>query len=70
MAESPAHFESRYLSTHRLRVNAKHGWVEVEYGDIVHNLVNLAVITPEGKHDTPLIRPLVRLGYADCTSVT
>jgi flavin reductase (DIM6/NTAB) family NADH-FMN oxidoreductase RutF len=70
VAESPAHFECRYLSTHRLRGNSNHGWVEVVYGEVIHIHVNDAVITPEGKLDIPLIRPLARMGYADYTSVT
>jgi flavin reductase (DIM6/NTAB) family NADH-FMN oxidoreductase RutF len=36
VAESPAHFECRYLSTHRLRGNSNHGWVEVVYGEVMH----------------------------------
>ena len=31
VAESPAHFECKYISTHRLRGNSNHGWVEVVY---------------------------------------
>jgi flavin reductase (DIM6/NTAB) family NADH-FMN oxidoreductase RutF len=68
--ESPAHFECRYLSTHRLKGNSAHGWVEVVYGEVVRIHVNDDVITPEGKLDIPRIRPLARLGYYDYTSVT
>ena len=68
--ESPAHFECRYLSTHRLRGNSAHGWVEVVYGEVVRIHVNDEVLTPEGKMDIPKIRPLARLGYYDYTSVT
>jgi len=70
VAESPAHFECRYLSTHRLRGNSNHGWVEVVYGEVVQIHVRDEVITPEGKLDIPKIRPLARLGYYDYTSVT
>ncbi len=70
VAESPAHFECRYLSTHRLRGNSNHGWVEVVYGEVIHIHVNDDVITSEGKLDIPKIRPLARLGYYDYTSVT
>lgn len=70
VAESPAHFECRYLSTHRLRGNSNHGWVEVVYGEVMRIHVNDDVITKEGKLDIPRIRPLARLGYYDYTSVT
>jgi flavin reductase (DIM6/NTAB) family NADH-FMN oxidoreductase RutF len=70
VAESPAHFECRYLSTHRLRGNTNHGWVEVVYGEVVRIHVRDDVLTPEGKLDIPTIRPLARLGYYDYTSVT
>lgn len=68
--ESPAHFECRYLSTHRLRGNSSHGWVEVVYGEVMHIHVNDDYLTPEGKMNIAKIRPLARLGYYDYTSVT
>ena len=70
VAESPAHFECRYLSTHRLRGNSNHGWVEVVYAEVMRIHVHDEVITPEGKLDIPKIRPLARLGYYDYTSIT
>lgn len=70
VAESPAHFECRYLSTHRLRGNSGHGWVDVVYGEVARIHVKDEVITPEGKIDIPAIRPLARMGYYDYTSVT
>ncbi len=68
-AESPAHFECRYLSTHRLPGNSAHVWVEVVYGQVMRIHVNDAVLTPEGKLDIPRVRPLARRGYHDYTSV-
>lgn len=70
VAESPAHFECRYLSTHRLKGNSNHGWVDVVYGEVTRIHVKDEVIRPDGKIDIPLIRPLARLGYYDYTSVT
>ena len=70
VAESPAQFECRYLSTHRLAGRSSHGWVDVVYGEVVRIHVKDEVITPEGKLDIPAIRPLARLGYYDYTSVT
>ena len=70
VAESPAQFECKYMSTHRLRGSSNHGWVDVVYGEVVRIHVKDEVITPEGKLDIPGIRPLARLGYYDYTSVT
>ena len=70
VAESPAHFECKYLSTHRLRGNSNHGWVEVVYGEVTRIHVKDEVINADGKMDIPAIRPLARLGYYDYTSVT
>ena len=68
--ESPAHFECRYLSTHSLKGNSNHGYVDVVYGEVVRIHVNDNVINKEGKMDIKKIRPLARLGYYDYTSVT
>ena len=70
VAESPAHFECRYLSTHRLRGNSNHGWVEVVYGEVVRIHVKDSVLTPEGKLDYPRIRPLARMGYYDYAALS
>jgi len=69
VAESPAHFECRYLSTHRLRGNSNHGWVEVVYGEVIRIHVKDIVLTPEGKLDYPRIRPLARMGYYDYAAI-
>lgn len=69
VAESPAHFECRYLSTHRLRGASRHGWVDVVYGEVMHIHVADEVITPEGKLDIARIRPIARMGYYDYTVV-
>lgn len=68
--ESPAHFECRYLSTHRLKGHSNHGWVDVIYGEVTRIHVADEVIMPNGKMDIARIRPLARLGYYDYTSVT
>jgi len=70
VAESPAHFECRYMTTHRLKGNSSHGWVDVVYGEVIRIHVKDEVIRPDGKIDIPAIRPLARLGYYDYTSVT
>lgn len=70
VAESPAHFECRYLSTTRLKGNSAHGWVDVVFGEVTRIHVKDEVIRADGKLDIPLIRPLARLGYYEYTSVT
>lgn len=70
VAESPCHFECRYLSTHRLPGNSPVGWVDVVYGRVEQIHVDDAVIGANGKIDIPLIRPIARMGYYDYTSVT
>ncbi|EEW25396.1 flavin reductase family protein [Rhodobacter ferrooxidans] len=70
VAESPAQFECRFHSTHRLRGNSAHGGVDVVYGEVVRIHVADHVLTAEGKLDIAAIRPLARLGYYDYTTVT
>jgi flavin reductase (DIM6/NTAB) family NADH-FMN oxidoreductase RutF len=70
VAESPAHFECRYLSTTRLKGNSAHGWVDVVFGEVTRIHVKDEVIKTDGKLDIPRIRPLARLGYYEYTSVT
>ncbi len=70
VAESPCHFECRYLSTHRLPGNSPTGWVDVVYGQVMRIHVDDAVITGEGKIDIPAIQPIARMGYYDYTRIT
>ena len=58
------------ISTHRLRGNSNHGWVDVVYGEVVRIHVKDDVLTPDGKLDIPRIKPIARLGYYDYTTVT
>ncbi len=69
VAESPAHFECRYIATHRLPGNSPAGWVDVVYGRVEHIHVNDSFITPQGKLDIPKIQPIARMGYYDYTVV-
>ena len=70
VAESPAHFECKYLSTYRLRGNSGHGWVDVVYGEVAQIHVRDEVVTPQGKLDYARIKPLARMGYYDYTAVS
>lgn len=70
VAESPAHFECKFISTTRIRGNSAHGGVDVVFGQGMHIHVKDEVIRPDGKLDIPAIRPLARMGYYDYTSIT
>lgn len=69
VAESPAHFECRYLSTHRLKGNSPVGTVDVVFGEVVRIHVNDEVIGADGKLDIARIQPIARMGYYDYTVV-
>lgn len=70
VAESPCHFECKYLSTHRLPGNSPAGWVDVVYGQVMRIHVADAVILPSGKIDIPKIQPIARMGYYDYARIT
>lgn len=65
VAESPCHFECRYLSTHRLPGNSPVGCVDVVYGQVERIHVADEVIGADGKLDIPRIKPIARMGYYD-----
>jgi flavin reductase (DIM6/NTAB) family NADH-FMN oxidoreductase RutF len=65
VAESPCHFECRYLSTHRLRGATAVGTVDVVFGEVVRIHVRDDVVLPSGKLDIGKIAPLARMGYYD-----
>lgn len=69
VAESPCHFECRYLTTHRLPGDSSHGWVDVVYGRVERIHLNEAFITDDGKLDILKIASIARLGYYDYTVV-
>lgn len=70
VAQSPVHFECRYLSTHRLSGNSNAGTIDIVFGRVERIHINDDVLTPEGRLDIPRIRPIARLGYYDYTVVT
>ncbi|KAA0916337.1 flavin reductase family protein [Aquicoccus porphyridii] len=69
VAESPAHFECRYIATHRLPGNSPVGSVDVVYGQVARIHVADEVLTPDGKLDIPRIAPIARMGYYDYTVI-
>ena len=70
VAESPVHFECRYLSTHRLPGDSPVGTVDIVFAKVERIHIDERVITPEGKLDIPRIRPIARMGYYDYAVVT
>ncbi len=68
VAESPCHFECRYLSTHHLPGNSPMGSVDVVYGRVERIHIQEDVVK-DGKLDIPAIQPIARLGYYDYTVV-
>jgi len=65
VADSPCHFECRYLSTHSLPGNSPVGGVDVVYGEVARIHVNDVFILPDGKLNIPMMKPIARMGYYD-----
>ena len=65
VAESPCHFECRYLTTQRFPGNSNVGNVDVVFGEVVRIHVDDRVVTDEGKLNIPQIKPIARMGYYD-----
>ncbi|PWH06178.1 flavin reductase [Brachybacterium endophyticum] len=65
VAESPVHFECRYLSTHRLPGASTVGTIDIVYAQVEKIHVADEVITPDGRLDIPSIQPIARMGYFD-----
>lgn len=70
VAESPCHFECRYLSTHRLPGDSAVGTVDIVFARVERIHVADNVIDADGKLDIPRIKPIARMGYYDYTVVT
>ena len=69
VAESPIHFEWRYLSTHRLQGNSPEGTVDVVFARVERIHIRDDAIGADGKLDVKRLRPIARLGYYDYTVV-
>ena len=69
VAESPCHFECRYLTTTRFQGASAVGTVDVVFGQVVRIHIDESLLTPEGKLDIPRIQPIARMGYFDYTVV-
>jgi flavin reductase (DIM6/NTAB) family NADH-FMN oxidoreductase RutF len=69
VAESPCHFECRYLQTTRLPGNSPVGTVDVVFGEVMRIHVADAAVGADGKLDIPRLQPIARMGYYDYTVV-
>lgn len=69
VAESPFHFECKYLSTHRLKGNSTVGTIDVVYATVERIHMDENALTPDGRVDIAKVRPIARMGYFDYTVV-
>ncbi|OJU46553.1 MAG: flavin reductase [Microbacterium sp. 69-7] len=69
VAESPFHFECKYLSTHRLKGNSTVGTIDVVYATVERIHMDENSLTPDGRVDIAKVRPIARMGYFDYTVV-
>jgi flavin reductase (DIM6/NTAB) family NADH-FMN oxidoreductase RutF len=69
VAESPVHFECRYVQTLRLKGKNDMGAVNIIIGEVLAIHIDEDFILPDGKLDILKIQPLARLGYYDYTYV-
>jgi flavin reductase (DIM6/NTAB) family NADH-FMN oxidoreductase RutF len=65
VAESPCHFECRYVSTTRLPGRSPMGTVDIVFGEVVQIHIRDDVVLPSGKLDIVKIAPIARMGYYD-----
>lgn len=69
VAESPCHFECRYLSTHRLKGNSNVGTVDIVFAEVMKIHIKDEYIDEMGRLDIKKARPIARLGYYDYTVI-
>jgi flavin reductase (DIM6/NTAB) family NADH-FMN oxidoreductase RutF len=69
VADSPAHFECKYHSTHRLVGNSSVGTIDVVFASVERIHIDDRALTLDGKLDIPRIQPIARMGYYDYTVV-
>ncbi len=69
VAESPCHFECRYVQTIRLPGRTDVGTFDLVIGEVARIHIRDDVLLPNGKLDILKIRPIARMGYYDYTVV-
>jgi flavin reductase (DIM6/NTAB) family NADH-FMN oxidoreductase RutF len=69
VAESPCHFECRYVQTVRIPAASRVATVDLVIGEVALVHLDDEVITSEGKLDVLKMKPIARLGYFDYTVI-
>jgi len=69
VADSPCHFECRYLQTVRIPAATEVATVDLVIGRVEHIHIDDSVIGSDGRLDVLKMRPIARLGYYDFTVV-
>ena len=69
IAQSPCHFECRYISTHRLPGHSATSAVDVVFAEVMKIHVKDEFIAADGKLDILKMRPIARMGYYDYTVI-
>lgn len=69
VAESPVHFECKYISTHRMAGHSNVGTIDIVFASVEKIHIDDRFITSEGRLDIEAIQPIARLGYYDYTVV-
>lgn len=70
VAQSPVHFECRYLSTHRMTGDSNVGTVDIVFAKVERIHIDDDILTHDGRIDIARIKPIARMGYFDYTVVT
>lgn len=70
VADSPCHFECRYLATHRLPGDSPVGTVDIVFARVERIHIDENVVDADGKLDIPRIKPIARMGYYDYAVVS
>jgi flavin reductase (DIM6/NTAB) family NADH-FMN oxidoreductase RutF len=70
VAESPFHYECKYLTTHRLPGKSNVGTIDVVYATVERIHLNEKYLTDDGRVDITAVQPIARMGYFDYTVVT
>lgn len=70
VAESPFHYECKYLTTHRLPGKSNVGTIDVVYATVERIHLDERFLTDTGRVDIEAVKPIARMGYFDYTVVT
>ena len=69
VADSPCHFECKYIQTISIPGDSPEGTVDMVIGRVMRIHIADDMMTKEGKLDVLRMRPIARLGYLDYTTV-